>query len=1225
MAAFPALAPPLVTEVPAASIGSLRALDGRLAAGGVVTVRTGSESAILALMTYVCRRISAQGHRVVSSRAVSGASIFRELEAWLGIPPLEADPGRAATDLAAWGAQHRTAIVIEAPRAGSWDAQVLTDLRAHARSLVVVIEQGRETIEAVDTVDAAVFVPGTLDDEEKAHWLATLAEDTHDAASVRETSDLADLEAWWSEAKRAGAAAPSVEDLTEADRDAMALLALVDRAWPRAQLGALWPDATESLVRLQQAGAVSLARGRLTLHARWTAVASAWASTADATLRSRARDALTGTFPGDAWAFARAADLVLPVDAPAADRHLARALELATGPAARRELATRWYERVSALSPAVQAPLRLRGAERALAVGESEEAYRWARGAAGANDDADLLLILGRAAVGVGDLVGAGVSLARCQRIAKDPAIRAEATCELAEIAYQGGDLARACDLGREVLGAAALAETVRLRARNTLGKILLAEGRWNDADVHFEEDAMAAASVADVTSELRARLNRGIALLSKGLMDDAASMFRQVLRDGEASGSTRAQAFALSNLAVIALRKGDLGEALGLLERCVAIRQQLGDRLRLVQDLCNLAELRLLLGLVDHADHAIRFARRAAGPGMPAARSTQIARLSACVALARRNTHDARREISQAIVDGLAAQDSELLTKAHVVSARVALEDGDVKRAMADTALVRRLGTTASSAAEAAVLDLLVARAAGLPDGESVRASELALAAIESAKDARGSDAHCSDDELLREVHGLLCILHTDRGDIDSARVHHDRATALREHVALGLEGAVRAAFLAKRRPCCEGPERPPRARLVGGHHVGDEGEEEGPRTQRSSSLPPARGRREIAGNDPAIRSLLAAVKKVARASSTVLVHGESGTGKELIAEALHAASDRASGPLVTVNCAALVETLLLSELFGHEKGAFTGAGSRRRGRFELAENGTLFLDEIGDISPRTQVALLRVLQEKTFERVGSTTPIHCNVRIVCATHRDLKAMVERGEFRDDLYYRLRGITLEVPPLRARTGDIPRIAEELLARIAEERGESPRRLSQDAVALLARHRWPGNVRELENVLRAVTLFVDRELIHAADLVDNVDDMRTVPGPAARGQVATPSAPPPAPPSRGPGSLACDLPGDDDEAIASLPQDEAHATAIAYAQVRQGALSLADMKRQIERDCIARALAETRGNITKAASLLGMKRPRLSQLVKQYGLTAAALVSLVGIDPSEVS
>jgi transcriptional regulator with GAF, ATPase, and Fis domain len=342
--------------------------------------------------------------------------------------------------------------------------------------------------------------------------------------------------------------------------------------------------------------------------------------------------------------------------------------------------------------------------------------------------------------------------------------------------------------------------------------------------------------------------------------------------------------------------------------------------------------------------------------------------------------------------------------------------------------------------------------------------------------------------------------------------------------------------------------------------------------------------------------------VRKIARANSTVLVRGESGTGKELVAEAIHAASDRATGPLVTVNCAALVETLLLSELFGHEKGAFTGAIARRRGRFELAEGGTLFLDEIGDISARTQVALLRVLQEKTFERVGGTVPIRANVRVICATHRDLKAMVERGEFREDLYYRLRGITLEVPPLRARLGDLPRISEHLLERIAVERTEAKKLLSPDALDLLGRHRWPGNVRELENALRAASLFTEGDTITAATLIENVDDLR-IAGQAFRARSVLLAA-----------AASGDEPAtdnDDSESTeAPLPATEANATAVAYSQLRAGGTSLPDIKRQIERDCIARALAETRGNITRAAALLGMKRPRLSQLVKQYGLAA---------------
>jgi len=281
------------------------------------------------------------------------------------------------------------------------------------------------------------------------------------------------------------------------------------------------------------------------------------------------------------------------------------------------------------------------------------------------------------------------------------------------------------------------------------------------------------------------------------------------------------------------------------------------------------------------------------------------------------------------------------------------------------------------------------------------------------------------------------------------------------------------------------------------------------------------------------------------------------------------------------------------------------------------LAEGGTLFLDEIGDISARTQVALLRVLQEKTFERVGGTTPIRANVRIICATHRDLKAMVERGEFREDLYYRLRGITLEVPPLRARLGDLPAIATTLLERIAEERTEEAKTISPAAVELLQRHRWPGNVRELENALRAASLFADGSAIDIREFVENVDDLRYLSGnspvswPAPAPTVPSPrnTQPSVVPASDDSGELEIAEIADDDGA---LPAGEAGPTALAYACVRQGAVSLGDLKRQIERDCVARALADTKGNITRAAALLGMKRPRLSQLVKQYGLAATS-------------
>ena len=231
------------------------------------------------------------------------------------------------------------------------------------------------------------------------------------------------------------------------------------------------------------------------------------------------------------------------------------------------------------------------------------------------------------------------------------------------------------------------------------------------------------------------------------------------------------------------------------------------------------------------------------------------------------------------------------------------------------------------------------------------------------------------------------------------------------------------------------------------------------------------------IVTEDPKMRALLDLVGQVGPSKATVLITGESGTGKELIAEALCAASPRASGPFVRLHCAALAESLLESELFGHEKGAFTGAVARREGRFKQADGGTLFLDEIGEIPLGTQVKLLRFLQEKSFERVGGNETLKVDVRLIAATNRDLKAEIKKGHFREDLYYRLNVIAVELPPLRERRQDIGPLASFFLGRYAKENGRNIDGISEQALKVLSAYDWPGNVRELENVIeRAVVL-----------------------------------------------------------------------------------------------------------------------------------------------------
>jgi two-component system NtrC family response regulator len=232
----------------------------------------------------------------------------------------------------------------------------------------------------------------------------------------------------------------------------------------------------------------------------------------------------------------------------------------------------------------------------------------------------------------------------------------------------------------------------------------------------------------------------------------------------------------------------------------------------------------------------------------------------------------------------------------------------------------------------------------------------------------------------------------------------------------------------------------------------------------------------------------VLSTVDRVARSTISVLIQGESGTGKELIARAIHAAGPRAKGPFVAVNAAALSPTLLESELFGHEKGAFTGANRARSGRFEAASGGTLFLDEIGDLPADVQVKLLRVLQERSVERVGSNQPIPVDVRVIAATHQDLLARVKDGEFREDLYYRLVVVAIELPPLRRRRGDVPLLVDHFLAKHRDVTEEEGKRFSREAMDLLLRYDFPGNVRELENIVQRCMVLARGDQITTADL-----------------------------------------------------------------------------------------------------------------------------------------
>ncbi len=318
--------------------------------------------------------------------------------------------------------------------------------------------------------------------------------------------------------------------------------------------------------------------------------------------------------------------------------------------------------------------------------------------------------------------------------------------------------------------------------------------------------------------------------------------------------------------------------------------------------------------------------------------------------------------------------------------------------------------------------------------------------------------------------------------------------------------------------------------------------------------------GMGNLIGSGPAMRQVFETIQKVAETDLTVLIRGESGTGKELVAQALHEQSARKGKPFVAVNCAAISRELVESELFGHEKGAFTGADARRVGRFEAADGGTIFLDEIGDMAPETQAKVLRVLQERSFERVGGGQPIEVDVRVVAATHRDLEKDVADGRFREDLYYRLKVVELQLPALRDRREDLPALAERFLGLVAERLSRPPKPMADTALAALARHGWPGNVRELRNVIEQAAVLAPGEQIEADDL--NLS---------------------------GGAGLA--------------PSDEARPSpGLAFSDAKRAAA------RRFERSYLLQALRENQGNISRTAEAIGMVRQSLQQKIRELDL-----------------
>ncbi|HEY7164401.1 MAG TPA: sigma-54 dependent transcriptional regulator [Candidatus Binatia bacterium] len=328
------------------------------------------------------------------------------------------------------------------------------------------------------------------------------------------------------------------------------------------------------------------------------------------------------------------------------------------------------------------------------------------------------------------------------------------------------------------------------------------------------------------------------------------------------------------------------------------------------------------------------------------------------------------------------------------------------------------------------------------------------------------------------------------------------------------------------------------------------------------------------LVGNSLKMRAVHAVINKLATSNSTVLITGESGTGKELAARAIHDLSARKNEPFVPVNCGAIPEELLESELFGHVRGAFTGAVNSRQGRFQLAHRGTLFLDEIGEMSPKLQIKLLRVLQEKQFEPVGSDRAVQVDVRVIAATHRDLHVGAREGKFREDLYYRLNVLPLELPPLREREGDIRLLVRHFLDLHGCRKGKTRTEMDDAAMAVIQRYRWPGNVREVENLVERLVVMNEDGVIHVEDLPENI-----------------------------------------------VYNDAAEQPTTANISLPPGGVDLDGFLERIENGFIQQALQRSGGNKTAAAGLLHLNRTTLIERLRKKGLLNSGRQSLIPLSP----
>lgn len=795
----------------------------------------------------------------------------------------------------------------------------------------------------------------------------------------------------------------------------------------------------------------------------------------------------------------------------------------------------------------------------------------------------------------------------------------------MAEVAYRKSDLGGAVAFAERALKAAPRAPMAfALRVKNTLGKVAYSRERYTDAEAAFVDNLRLAEEHRLAPEAVLARINTGLARHRLGRHEEARETLERALAGARAIGDLANEAAALANLGTIAQRLGELPRALDVYRAALSRFLRIGNRGEIRRTTWNLGNLCVALGHLDAAETYLEQSRRIAVDDEDARGLAFVHSTEGELALARNEParaivgYERARSAFQRL--GETGRVDEMTGKVAWAYLYVGDIDSAAKARASMSEPTSATGRARQQAVDAALESYGPAGTIGLARLSSVVDE---LERLQAADDAWRALLFVADraEEL---------------GERRTAQVARDHGRAIVERQAAALPVDMRPLFLADaaRARLLDAPVPTPSPSLSTTTLPTQLPPTAPPTTTEAPLFPrmqeptastsivrkPEWAERypDLVGQSPALNRVLDRLDRLGRTKqTTVLVRGESGTGKELVAAAIHRQSDRHGGPFVRVNCAALVETLLMSELFGHEKGSFTGALARKIGRFELARGGTIFLDEIGDISAKTQVSLLRVLQERQFERVGGTQTISTDAVVVCATHRDLEEMVRQGSFREDLYYRLKGVVVEVPALRERPDDIPLLVHSFLDKARTELGRAPRRVSAAANDVLVRYRWPGNIRELQNVIRSVALFCESDTVDVDDLAEfpelfhNALPAPLMPTPTIAAPVPTPTPPPSAeprapevrPPSveLPPASVAVPPVA----ATTTVPPTTSGSSADVLRRVGEESegLALGDLKRRLEFEAIANAIRQTGGNVTRAAALLKMKRPRLSQII----------------------